>query len=118
MHHLWVTCRIRGHSTELSVRGKIEMRRLRYVDKSIYLSLAVMTKKARGLESHCGGTLRVLVRIWCRRGESEFGPPLIPRNLLILQDGRNYKNIEFTQVRYTAGTRTSKAVGKERMFVK
>jgi len=43
---------------------------------------------------------------WCRRGESEFGPPLIPRNLLILQDDRNYKNIEFTQVRYTAGTRT------------
>ena len=30
------------------------MRRLRYVDKSIYLSLAVMTRKARGLESHCG----------------------------------------------------------------
>ena len=43
--------------------------------------------------------------MWCRRGESEFGPPLIPRNLLILQDDRNYKNIEFTQVRYTAGTR-------------
>jgi hypothetical protein len=40
---------------------------------------------------------------WCRRGESEFGPPLIPRNLLILQDGRNYKNIGFAQVRYTAG---------------
>jgi hypothetical protein len=33
------------------------------------------------------------------------GTPLIPRNLLILQDGRNYKNIEFTEVRYTAGTR-------------
>jgi integrase-like protein len=33
---------------------------------------------------------------WCRRGESGFRPPLIPRNLLILQDGRNYKNIEFT----------------------
>src|SRR5467141_2171902 len=74
MHHLWVTCRIRSHSTELSVRGKIEMRRLRYVDKSIYLSLAVMTKKARGLESHCGGPLRVLVRIWCRRGESNPRP--------------------------------------------
>src|SRR6266481_8349589 len=39
---------------------------------------------------------------WCRWRESEFSPPLIPRNLLILQDGRNYKNIEFTQVRYTA----------------
>jgi hypothetical protein len=26
-------------------------------------------------------------------GESEFRPPLIPHNLLILQDGRNYKNI-------------------------
>lgn len=38
-------------------------------------------------------------------GESEFGLPLIPCNLLILQDGRNYKNIEFTQVRYTPGTR-------------
>jgi hypothetical protein len=32
--------------------------------------------------------------------------PLIPRNLLILQDGRNYKNIEFAKVRYTRGTRT------------
>jgi len=42
---------------------------------------------------------------WCRRGESEFRPPLIPRNLLILQDDRNYKNVEFTQVGYTAGTR-------------
>ncbi len=50
------------------------MRRLRYVDKSIYLSLAVMTRKARGLESHCGGPLRVLVRIWCRRGESNPRP--------------------------------------------
>src|SRR5260370_5373359 len=74
MHHLWVMCRIRGHSTELSVRGKIEMRRLRYLDKSIYLSLAVMTKKARGLESHCGGPLRVLVRIWCRRGGANPQP--------------------------------------------
>src|SRR5260370_12273842 len=73
MHHLWVMYRIRGHSTELSVRGKIEMRRLRYVDKSIYLSLAVMTRKARGLESHCAGSLRALVRIWCRRGGSK--PP-------------------------------------------
>ena len=45
---------------------------------------------------------------WCRRGESEFRPPLIPRNLLILQDGRNYKNIEFTQVRYTPGTRNQR----------
>src|SRR5260370_42545048 len=83
MHHLWVMCRIRGHSTELSVRGKIEMRRLRYVDKSIYLSLAVMTRKARGLESHCGGPLRVLVRIWCRRGGAdprpgEFEAPAVP----------------------------------------
>src|SRR2546429_74958 len=43
---------------------------------------------------------------WCRRGESEFGPPPISRKLLILQDDRNHKNIEFTQVRYTAGTRT------------
>ena len=32
--------------------------------------------------------------------------PLIPRNLLILLNGRNYKNIEFAQVRYTAGTRS------------
>jgi hypothetical protein len=39
-------------------------------------------------------------------GDRKFRPPLIPRNLLILQDGRNYKNIEFTQVRYTPGTRT------------
>src|SRR6266404_5027205 len=39
--------------------------------------------------------------------ESEFRPPLMPRTLLFLQDGRNYKNIEFTQVRYTAGTRNS-----------
>src|SRR5260370_17082932 len=74
MHHLWVTYRLRSHSTELSVRGKIEMRRLRYVDKSIYLSLAVMTRKARGLESHCSGPLRVLVRVWCRRGESNPRP--------------------------------------------
>src|SRR5256884_2932029 len=27
---------------------------------------------------------------------------------LILQDGRNYKNIEFTQVRYTPGTRNQR----------
>jgi hypothetical protein len=30
--------------------------------------------------------------------------PLIPRNLLIILNGRNYKNSEFAKVRYTAGT--------------
>jgi len=30
--------------------------------------------------------------------------PLIPRNLLILLNGRNNKNSEFAKVRYTAGT--------------
>ncbi len=39
-----------------------------------------------------------------RRGESEFRPPLIPRNLLILLKARKAKNCEFAQVSYTAGT--------------
>jgi hypothetical protein len=39
-------------------------------------------------------------------GNRNSALPLIPRNLLILQDGRNYKNIEFTQVRHTPGKRT------------
>ena len=43
---------------------------------------------------------------WWRRGESEFGSPLIPRNLLILLKARNAKNTGFAQVRYTAGTPT------------
>ena len=33
-----------------------------------------MTRKVRGLELHCGGPLRVRVRIWCRRGESNPRP--------------------------------------------
>ena len=45
-------------------------------------------------------------RIWCRRGESEFGTRLTRRKLLILLNGKNAENTEFAQVRYTAGTRS------------
>jgi len=47
------------------------------------------------------------VRIGAGGGNRNSDSPLIPRNLLILRNGRNYKNIEFTQVRYTPRTRNS-----------
>jgi len=52
----------------------------------------------------CNHLITRQLKSW-RRGESEFCPPLIPRNLLILLNGRNDKNSEFAKVRYTAGTR-------------
>src|SRR6516165_12800641 len=43
---------------------------------------------------------------WTWRGSNPV-PPLIPRNLLILRNGRNAKNGQNASLRYTAGTRTA-----------
>lgn len=39
-------------------------------------------------------------------GESQFGSPPIPRNLLILQDDSNYQDSGFAQLSDTPGTRS------------
>ncbi len=41
------------------------------------------------------------------RSESEFGPPLIPRKLLIPLNEKNAKNTQSARLRYTPSTRTA-----------